>query len=160
MNQFVQDTETIPVQALSIGLSYADVTLRIGTTSVVTDASGVPVGAAPRWARQLSLSPTLAVQLHAMLGDAIAGWERQFGMIPRLALHHTVGGEARGPVQEPEKPTSARCPGCEATGWLSRGIFGSKRCEDCDGHGFLAVQAPSPGATLHSLEAERLKPRE
>jgi hypothetical protein len=158
MNQFVQDTKSIPVSAMSLSTSYGAVTLRLGVPAPVSDGTGVIQGEIIAWKHQVPLSPTLAVQLHAMLGDAIAGWERQFGTIPRLALTHTFGGEARGPEQSAAKQTSVPCPACGQTGMVGS-LFGRKMCNECAGEGYVDT-TPAPGATLHSLEVERSKPRE
>lgn len=154
MNQpvFAPPVAQIPVTDLRIGEgAYGAMPLAFGVPQPVTDANGVIVGATVQWTHQVLLSPMLAVQLHAMLGDVIASYEARFGAIPRLAINHSRNGEVIQP--ESQKQPCPLCYGNKKAFNISMGEWVD--CGICAGTGETAVE--SAGVSI--LEQFRKPPQ-
>jgi hypothetical protein len=61
-----------------------DVGLSFATSKILIDqASGLPSTAGLEWLVTVMMSPTLAQQLHEILGSVLADYEERFGAIPK-----------------------------------------------------------------------------
>jgi hypothetical protein len=63
--------------ATDIGLSFATARL------LIDPVSGLPKSAGLEWLVTVMMSPTLAQQLHEVLGFVVTDYEKKFGTIPK-----------------------------------------------------------------------------
>lgn len=85
---------TYGVSRIALGASMAEFVVTVGQTRQMVDPATGVIGQMPgiEWLMTLAMSPVVAQQLHDALGNALSGYRKKFGKIPRdpNALRMTV----------------------------------------------------------------------